>query len=211
MEEIPRAENNRKFPQNRGKKTPKKITETYLRNAATAYLNRYAAGTSQFHKVMLRKIDRSCRAHPEQDRDACLKQLDALIRDFTEKGYLNDDAYLRGMVTSLRRRGLSRRAILAKLTTKGMGAEAVRTELDTYDRANNDADHDAEMAAALQLARRKRLGPYARSDQKEVPPEKALAAFARAGFSFDIARKILSIKSAYSPYSDTCVDQDIDF
>lgn len=194
MEEISRAENNRKSPQNLGKKTPRKITETYLRNAATAYLSRYAAGTAQFQKAMLRKIDRSCRAHPEQDRDVCLKQLDALIRDFTEKGYLNDDAYLRGMITSLRRRGLSRRAILAKLTAKGIDAEVIHREVDIYDCANNDAGHDAEMEAARQLARRKRLGPYARAGQKEIQREKAMAAFARAGFSFDVASKILAIK-----------------
>jgi regulatory protein len=46
------------------------------------------------------------------------------------------------------------------------------------------------MAAAHALARRKRLGPY-RTGDRAAFREKDLAAFARAGFGFAIARRIV--------------------
>jgi regulatory protein len=60
--------------------------------------------------------------------------------------------------------------------------------------ANNDSDDgggNAELRAALTLARRRKLGPFRKGAVNADRHRKDLAALARAGFSLDIARKVL--------------------
>jgi regulatory protein len=137
---------------------------------------------------MLRKIDKSCMAHPDQDRAECAALVDALIEKFQRSGLLDDAGYLRGSVISLRRRGLSARAIEAKLAAKGLSHATIKSALA----ANaEEAQHDnADFHAALRLARRKRLGPFGRAD------EKALATLARAGFDYETAQRVLKCSLA---------------
>lgn len=182
-------QNIKKPPEPRGKKPPKKISAQYLHNAGLAYLQRFPASTAHFRRVMGRKIDRSCNYHKEQDKEACITLLDGAVAGFVRMGLLDDDAYLRGMVTSYRRRGLSKQAIAAKLQQKGMTQSVVIDALSAFD--EEGGTEDPELAAALRLARRKKLGPFARS--AEADKSKSLAALARAGFAFDTAKKALSM------------------
>ncbi len=172
------------------KKPPKKISAQYLHNSGLAYLQRFPASTPHFRRIMSRKIDRSCNYHKDQDKEACLALLDAATANFVRIGLLNDDAYLRGMVTSLRRRGLSKQAIGSKLQQKGLGQTLVADALRDFDEENTSGQ-DPEISACLRLARRKKLGPFRRTDIFEK--NKELAALARAGFAFDTAQRALAL------------------
>jgi regulatory protein len=127
---------------------------------------------------------------PVQDRDACIAMVDALIEKFQRAGLLNDESYLRGSITSLRRRGLSARAIEAKLAAKGLRQGDIKAGL-LADEAETGAA-DADLTAALRLARKKRIGPFLRQDV-QADGEKAMAALARAGFDYETARKALGM------------------
>lgn len=175
---------NDKSKEPRQKRPPKKITETYLHNAGLAYLQRFTASTEHFRTVMMRKIHRSCAYHTGQCRDDCLQMLQKTVEKFQDLGLLNDTAYARGMVTSLRRRGLSSKAILFKLLQKGLPEYMVKDALDIIDEGNSEAD----LLSALRLSRRKKIGPFRTTDKGE---EKELGQLARAGFGYDISRKIL--------------------
>lgn len=174
------------------KKAPKKISERYLYNAGMAYLQRFPASTHHFKTVMMRKIDRSCRFHEDQERGICAKMLEETAKKFQTLGLLDDGAYLRGMVTSLRRRGLSSRGIAAKLQQKGFPASDVMQAVKTYDveEHQDEAEEEGEMKAALILARKKRIGPFRRAE-KEPDLKKEMASLARAGYPYDIVKKII--------------------
>ncbi len=175
-------------PAPKAKKTPKKITEKYLHNAGLAYLQRFPASSKQFEGVMRRKIKKSCNYHKEQSMEDCLTLLAASVANFTRLGLLNDEGYLRGMVQSLTRRGLSRQAIMAKLSLKGFSNEAVLTALQTrMDESTANANYD--LIAALRHAQRKKLGPF--RTKTEFDRNKELASLARAGFGYDVAEKAL--------------------
>lgn len=174
-----------------GRRPPRRISATYLHNAGLHYLGRFAASSAHFRRVLMRKIDRSCAFHTDQDREECIKLLDTLIARFQDSGLLNDGAYTRGMVESLRRRGLSSRMIHVKLSAKGLGREAIRKALETYEDSTED---DTEFTAALKLARRKKLGPFARAPAPENAAQKSLAVLARAGFSYETARRVLDLQ-----------------
>lgn len=170
------------------KKPPKKITEKYLYNSGLAYLERFPASVPHFRRVMGRKIDKSCNFHKEQDRDACLKMLDTTVATFERQGLLNDAAYTKGMVTSLRRRGLSSRAILYKLQSKGLNEGPIREAINAF-----DGDDNTDFSAAVQLMRKKRFGCFGTRALEEKERNRQLSAFARAGFGFDLAQKALAL------------------
>lgn len=186
-EDNPRRAAVKKAPRREGPKIPKKITEKYLYNSGLAYLQRFPSSIAHFKSVMGRKIERSCRHHADQDKTACVVLLDKVTAQFAEMGYLNDELYLRGMVNSLRGRGLSSRAILMKLQQKGLAADEIKTVLAHYD---EEYDSD-DLSAALRLCKRKRMGPYAAARPEPAQKQKWLAALARAGFSYDIALQAL--------------------
>ncbi len=171
------------------RKPPKKITADYLHNAGLYYLGRFAAGSGHFRRVMARKIDRSCQFHKDQDRDACMALLTDLIDKFQRAGLIDDGAYLRGSVSSLRRRGLSARAIEARLAAKSVPQRDIRAALQ----ADNDEKGTDDLAAAVRLARKKRLGTFTR-EGVEPQPDKAMAALARAGFDYETARRALNMQ-----------------
>jgi regulatory protein len=176
------------------KRPPKKITPTYLHNAGLAYLERFPAATAQFRRVMMRKIKRSCRFHPQTPESECVSMLDAVVQKFTDMGLLNDEMYLRGMVHSLRRRGLSAAAILMKLQMKGLTAGAIRAELASQDEDADGGDASADLTAALRLCARKRLGPFRQNGRKT--PQQEMASLARHGFGYDVAQHALNMDTA---------------
>ena len=175
----------------KGPKRPKRITPDYLHNAGLAYLQRFPASTAHFKTVMGRKIRRSCAFHTDLDEQSCLEMLTPVIENFQRLGLLDDQAYVRGMVTSLRRRGLSAQAIRAKLQAKGIPTEKAMEQISKYDEDEHEGQN-GELIAALRLARRKKLGPFKDKDKDD---QKQLATLARAGFSYEISSKILSMSS----------------
>lgn len=173
------------------KKPPKKISERYLYNSGLAYLQKFTSSVPNFRRVMGRKIDKSCNYHKDQEKDACLAMLDTTVETFVRQGLLNDDAYLAGMVTSLRRRGLSAQAIHAKLGQKGLNKDSIQQALNAFD-ADTAADHNPDYTAAILLIRRKKLGCFGKRDPDGRNRE--LSALARAGFSFEIAQRALNLE-----------------
>lgn len=94
-------------------------------------------------------------------------------------------------MTSLTRRGLSRQALVAKLSMKGFSRTEVEAALQkSMDDDGIDGAYD--LIAALRHARRKKLGPFRKSADFDKTRE--LSAFARAGFDFDTAQKAMGMK-----------------
>lgn len=172
-------------PVKRERKAPKRISKTYLENAALYYLQRYATSAENLKRVLLRKVKRSCAFHG-MEMEPFIPLVDELVTRYTASGLLDDKTFAAARVTSLRRQGLSTRAILAKLQMKGLTPAQIEAALKIVD----DEKEEPELAAAIAFARRKKLGPYRTRSQD---PQKELAAMGRAGFGFDIARRALNV------------------
>jgi regulatory protein len=165
-----------------------------LHDAALAYLARYAATEASLRRVLDRRVGRWARiATATEDADAVAAQAAAARRAIREvvarlvaAGAVNDTAYAESRARSLIRSGRSRRAAAAYLAAKGVAAETVRAVL-SHD------DEDVDLAAALILARRRRIGPFRISGAPNHKQE--LAVFARAGFSRAVAQRALAMET----------------
>jgi regulatory protein len=168
------------------------LDEAALREAALAYVARYGGTAAALRRVLDRRIRRwsdALLAAEAPDREAIGAQAAALreaaarvVRSLTALGAVNDAAFAESRVRRLRRAGRSRRAVLAHLGAKGIGADLAGAAVPE--------DEAAEFAAALAFARRRRLGPFAR-DGAAAERSRILMAFGRAGFSAAVARRAL--------------------
>lgn len=164
------------------KKPPRKVTLAYLQRAALAYLERYASSAENLRRVLKRKVDNRCRLRGE-DPAEFLEMIDEVVAKSLRTGLIDDTRYAEARVATLRRRGGSARAIQAKLSAKGVDRTTIAAALE-------GGEEDDEEKAAHALARRRKLGPY-RPGERAPYRDKDLAALARAGFRFDVARQVV--------------------
>lgn len=156
------------------------LTEKSLTNAALFYLRRHAASRAQLLRVLERKARRAAK---EQGVEVPRKAIDAVVSRMVTAGYVDDERLAVARTSSLRRSGRSTRLIRLKLRQKGIAPEIVE--------AATRCDPADEEAAAHVLARRKRLGQYGPPASRPERRLRDLAALARAGFSFALAKRVV--------------------
>ena len=169
------------------RKPPRRVTAQYLENAALHYLQRFASSSANLRRVLMRKVERSAQAHGTDPTEGA-RWVEELIARYQRSGLLNDVAYAEMRAASLHRRGTSTRAIREKLSAKGIGRDEADRALESLD---EDVEGDLNLTAALALARRRRLGPYRLPEKRVEFRDKDLAALGRAGFAYDIARRVV--------------------
>lgn len=169
------------------RKPPRRVTAQYLENAALHYLQRFASSSASLRRVLMRKVERSAQAHGTDPAEGA-RWVEDLIARYLRSGLLNDTAYAEMRAASLHRRGASTRAIREKLSAKGIGRDEADRALESLD---EEVEGDLNLTAALALARRRRLGPYRLPEKRAEFRDKDLAALGRAGFAYDIARRVV--------------------
>lgn len=180
------------------KKRIKKVSAVYLERAAFAYLGRFASSRANLARVLANKVRRrhedfSPPGEEEQD------WITAVAEKCEQLGLVDDAQYAREKTRSMHRAGRSARRINGYLRSKGVGEPLIAAAFD--DLVSEGDGINPDLSAALSYARKRRLGPYGvlkvnyRSAGAEVDPhkqrQKELGSFARAGFSLNIALKIL--------------------
>lgn len=169
------------------RKRPRKISPKYLENAAVYYLQRFSSTIAGLRKALVRKIDRSVREHGGT-RAEHLPAVEEVLQKLERSGLLNDQSFALHKADSLRAAGRSTRVISLKLRQKGVPTALANTHVA---RVKNEISDDD---AARVFARKKRLGPFRRATDAAMRKErrqKDLAAMARAGFSYDVAKRVV--------------------
>jgi regulatory protein len=163
--------------------------EASLHEAALAYLARYAATQATLRRILDRRVDRWARA---QGREVDANQVadarrlvGAVVARLAAAGAVDDAAFAAARARSLARAGHSQRAVVSYLAAKGVAGDVARAALPV--------EEDTELAAALALAARRRIGPFRRPDA--VPDEtlrmRERGVMARAGFGQSVASRAL--------------------
>jgi len=173
------------------RRKPGPLRKSSLENAALYYLERYASSVEGLRRVLARRVERAAREE-RCDRDEAAAWVEDIVARFAHSGLVDDKLFAEGKVASRRRRGDSARRIQMALREKGVDPaliDGVLAEADGGDR------HAAELEAAWRLVRRRRLGPYRATDQREATRNRDLASLARAGFDFATARAVVDAEA----------------
>ena len=158
-----------------------------LRDAALAYLARYATTEAGLRRVLERRIDRWARAASSSDDAVAAAKHAAgeIVAHLAEIGAVSDSAFAESRARRLARAGRSRRAITAALVAKGLDGETARRALPS---------EETELVSALALARRRRIGPFRPGEAlDETGRRRELGVLARAGFPENVARRALAM------------------
>lgn len=171
--------------------SPQRIQQR-LTNKMTHYLARYASTRARLAAV-LRRFSR--RKLAEADPAEIEAAIETVIGQAEKQGWLDEAAFAGQKVRAGRLAGRSGRALQSKLYQTGLPADTIEAALAEQ----AETQTDAELAAALIFARKRRIGPYAR--QRASPPDspdqqqrqRDMGRLARAGFSQQICRTVLEI------------------
>ena len=160
-----------------------------FRALAVHYVGRYATTQARLKQYLERKLR-------ERGWDDSVPQPDLLemISEFARLGYVDDDLFASARVTSLLKRGYGANRLNIALRHAGISAEKAASAA----RIDTDSAHEA----AMNFARRKRLGPYGPPLDDPKVRKRAVTAFLRAGHSYEIVRRILATDSDDGNFAD---------
>lgn len=162
-----------------------------LQRIALRYVERFATTRGRLVDYLRRKLrERGWTGEAAPDPEA-------LAERFAELGYIDDRAFAEMRAASMARRGLGARRVRDAFRRDGIGredADAVAPDMEAR-----------AVAAALAYARRKRLGPYAAAPPDRDALARQLAAMARAGHGYSLARRILDLPPAEEVDPETLI------
>jgi regulatory protein len=171
------------------KRPARPITAKYLQNAATFYLERYPSTAEGLRRVLNRRIAKAKMADAPII-DNVKQTIDAIVAKFVDAGVIDDQAFAQTKARAMHRRGTSTRLTRQKLRHAGIDGETLDKAMAGLDQELDTDPRQREWQAAVALARRRRLGPFRQKDRKEHRL-RDLAAMARGGFDYDLARKVI--------------------
>lgn len=164
------------------------LTKETLTELALAYVGRFATTRVKLARYLAQKLR-------ERGWDGAEPPpVDRIVERLAANGFVDDAAF-----------ALSKARIL---TGRGYGEGRVRQSLHAAGVGDEDSEPARRLAgdeavhAALRLARRKRIGPFAAIAPEREAKEKALAAMVRAGHGFALAKAIVGLNPGSEPDID---------
>tara|TARA_Y100001970_G_scaffold225711_1_gene278842 strand:- start:416 stop:886 length:471 start_codon:yes stop_codon:yes gene_type:complete len=155
------------------------VDEKKLLKYSVDYLSKYDSSKQNLMNVLVRKIFRL--QLTESEKSELLKFVENIILKLEKNNLLNDNRFTMSKILSLSRSGKSKNFIFNYLLRKGITKNQIQTNFDEFNKNNNNW----ELNSAELFARKKKLLV---SNENY---EKKLAKMARAGFSYDICKKVL--------------------
>ncbi len=155
------------------------MDEKKLLKFAVDYLSKYDSSKKNLSDVLKRKIYRINITSFE--RKKLLNIIGGIILSLEKNNLIDDNRYTLSKISSLSRGGKSMRYIHNYLIKKGIDNYVISNNFDIFNENNNNW----ELISAKLFANKKKLL------ESSENYEKKLAKMARAGFSYDICKKIL--------------------
>ncbi len=172
----------------------KPVTQDDLEKAAIRYLERFSSSVAGVRRVLTRKVRRAGQTADEDEAGEGFNgkaAIEAVIAKLVRVGLLDDARYAEFRAGALSRRGASLFVIKRDLQTRGVAGSLIDEAMIALREETGGGSDDADRAAALALARRRRLGPYRAEGQRAAFRQRDLAVLGRAGFAMEIARSVV--------------------
>lgn len=177
------------------RKTAKPITAKYLQNAAAFYLERYPSTAEGLRRVLNRRV-RKAEMLDAPVMDNVQQAISVVVQKFVDAGIVDDKAFAQTKARALHRRGSSTKLTRRKLQHAGVDAATLAAALAGLDEELDADPRKREWTAAVALARRRKLGPFRAAKDRADRRARDLAAMARGGFDYQLAKKVIDAADA---------------
>ena len=155
------------------------MDEKKLLKYAVDYLSKYDSSKINLVNVLKRKILRLKTTNYEKRK--LISKIENIIIKLEKNKFIDDNRYSSTKILSLSNSGKSKQFIFNYLIKKGVNKSKIQNNLNLMQEDNDNW----ELNSAKIFAKKKKLL------EKDQSYEKKLAKMARAGFSYDICKKIL--------------------
>ena len=152
----------------------------YLLKYAVEYLSKYSSSKKNLDRIIKSKIRRL--SSDKKIRFELYKEISHVFDQLEKNHLLSDENYSFTKIQSLANQGKSKNFIKNYLYSKGIDNKIIIEQIDNYEKLN----YQWEKKSAKIFAKKKKL-----LNSNEIY-EKKLAKMARAGFSYDLCKEILS-------------------
>ena len=156
------------------------MDEKKLLKYAVDYLSKYDSSKNNLVNVLKRKILRLNVTNFEKKK--LIDIIESIILKLEKNKFIDDDRYSSTKIFSLSNSGKSKNFIFNYLIKKGVSKSQIQNNFNLMQQDNDNW----ELESAKIFTKKKKLL------EKNESYEKKLAKMARAGFSYDICKKILS-------------------
>ena len=165
----------------------KKITEKRLENIALFYLQRYESSSFKLKEILKRRIRRA-KMQGIEIPEYTNQWVENVVKKMIDLTYIDDKRYAENTMRHLQNDGKSVRFICEKLKQDGIEKNIIQNVIDD----TNTTIDKMDCISAKRLVDKKKLGYHRPEDFRSLFYQKDLAVLARAGFSYEIAKKALS-------------------
>jgi len=172
------------------KKSPKKITYENLKKYTFKYLEKYSTTEHRLKNILKRKIIKTSFFFQTNPADY-IHYIDDILKKFKEIGLIDDKKFSEHRALNLVKRGCSKRKILINLKQKGIADEIAEKGIDNLKKFF----FNFELASALIYAKKKKIISFNKKNKSFEENKKQLMQISRAGFTYDIAKKILNLNN----------------
>jgi len=155
------------------------VDEKKLLKYAIDYLSKYDSSKNNLVNILKRKILRLKTTNYEKRN--LIDKIESIILKLEKNKFIDDERYSSTTILSLSNSGKSKIFIFNYLIKKGVNKSQIQNNLNIMQQDNGDW----ELNSAKIFARKKKLL------EKNGSYEKKLSKMARAGFSYEICKKIL--------------------
>ena len=166
-----------------------------VRKTTCSYLEKYNPSKQQLRIYLLKKFLKNYKYMREKTE--LLHLIDVTIEDFESKKFLNDKFYSDSKTRTYFKRGYSLNKIRYSLIKKGIDKKYIQGSISKIKNEESDPD----FFSAIKMCKRKRIGPMREEGNRPLFYKKDIGILARAGFSYEISKKILDIsKEEYKQF-----------
>ncbi len=162
---------------------------TNLKDLAYTYIEKYSPSKQQLKTYLLKKY--LTKFSGTKSKKEVTQIIDQILKNLEENKFLNDKLYSDSRARVFLRRGYSLNKINSMLKNKGVKDEFIKNSIEKIKEDKIEPD----FVSALKLCKRRRIGPVRPESNRELFYKKDMGILARAGFSFDLSKRVLDLNS----------------
>ena len=158
-----------------------------LRNFAYSYLDKYSPSKQQLRTYLFKKfLKKNLKISNKKE---LFNLIDIVISTLVDQQLVSDKYYSDAKTKSFLRRGYSLNKIRYSLIKKGINEKYIRASISKI----KENESDPDFFSAIKLCKRRRIGPGREESNRTLFYKKDISILSRAGFSYEISKKILEI------------------
>jgi len=158
-----------------------------IRNFAYSYLEKYSPSKQQLKTYLFKKLIKI--KQRKSSKKEIFNLIDSVISTLIDQKLLSDKYYSDAKSKIFLKRGYSLNKIRYSLVKKGIDVKYIKDSISKI----KEKESDPDFFSAIKVCRKRRIGPRREESNRSLFFKKDISILARAGFSYDISKKVLDI------------------